>query len=264
MLSLSITAYEETGSPSRYGQGILKCIRPAQEHDAVDEIVVVDDGSADFGKLLELLGDQPKVKLFHNRQNLGVFTNKIEAVARAGNEWVVTCDSDNIMEKSYLDQVVQMQKDPDTWYCPSFAKPRFDYRKLVGTYDRGSVAELLGRPLALCAINTGNQVVHRDSFMTVFGKYLGHKRFDLMLPNYLDLPEAEREEERWWLAYGANDSCILNMLWMFNAGRICLVPGLEYDHYISEDPQGSNFERAPAEKGRVTMKLVEILRGDTP
>ena len=95
MISLAVTAFREMSEAQLFGRRLQRCIQSAQEHDAVSEIVIVDDGSDHFDKLEALLRDQAKVKLYRNQSRMGVFTNKVEAVLSATGEWIITCDSDN-------------------------------------------------------------------------------------------------------------------------------------------------------------------------
>jgi hypothetical protein len=199
-----------------------------------------------------------RTRFYHNEENLGVFGNKLEAIASCRCDWVVNCDSDNLMDANYLDLVVSLKKNHDTWYCPSFARPEFDYRGLVGRWDLANVQELLEKPLAECALNTGNQIVHRESFMEVFRGYRG-RRFDLLQPNYLELPTSKRTTHRHRLVYDAKDSLIFNMEWLFAGGTLEIVPGLEYDHYYTSGPE-SNYARAPAEKDKLNEVLVAELK----
>ena len=102
--SFAVTAYKEMCAARRHGQRLLEALAPAQAHDPIDEIVVVDDGSEDHAELAEFLKGQPKVKYCHNEENRGVFGNKIEAVAQSSGEWVITCDSDNLMAQDFLNR----------------------------------------------------------------------------------------------------------------------------------------------------------------
>lgn len=256
MLSFAVTAYNEMTEPQRFGQRLLDCIRAAESHPAIDEIVIVNDGLTGLEELTEMLTGTQKVQLFNNDTRQGVFTNKIEAVARATNDWVITCDSDNVMDAAYIDHVAELDRRPMTWYCASFARPQFDYRRLVGRWDIKTVRSFFETLIAACAINTGNQVVYRPEFMRVFDHFRGVRRFDLMLPNYLVLPDNERGKEEWHLVYGACDSILLNIEWFLAGGTLEFRPGLEYDHAVHVDKSGSNYDRAPADKER----LAEILR----
>ena len=282
-ISFAVTAFNEMSEGRNQGRKLLKSLAWAQGRPAVGEIVVVNDGSSDWNELISLVlrtakrGEgqchsysdtclcwepspgRPGTWFYHNPENLGVFGNKLEAIARCGGDWVVNCDSDNTMDANYLDMVASLDKKPNTWYCPSFARPEFDYRGLVGRWDLASAQELLAMPLAECALNTGNQIVHRESFMKVFGGYRG-RRFDLMLEeNYLGLSMPERAEHKWRLVFDAKDSFIFNMLWLSSGGKLEIVPGLEYDHYYTSGPE-SNYARAPEEKDKLNDILVAELR----
>ena len=258
MTSFAVTAYNEMSAAQLHGQRLLDCIRPAQNHPAISEIVVVDDGSEDFEQLADLLRREPKVTFHHNPVNRGVFGNKIEAIARAAGPWVITCDSDNLMKADFIDKILAMPLEPHTWYCPSFARTHFDYRSLIGKYDLSTIGQILDRPMGACCLNTGNQIVCRETFMGVFGKYRG-QRADLMMPNWLNIPESEREKRYWRLVFDACDSFILNMEWLTAGNRMHVVEGLEYDHYYGEGEE-SNYARAPKQKTVLNDKLMQELR----
>lgn len=261
MISFAVTAYNEMAEGRKCGQLILNCIRAAMQHPAIGEVVVVDDGSEDFGKLLRMLTDKPKVRLFDNVHNLGVFGNKLEAIAQCSGEWVITCDSDNVMDETFINDlvgIIETEKEPRTWYCPSFARTHFDYRGLVGKYTLGNVAEMMAEPMAACCLNTGNQTVHREQFMKVFGWYR-QERADLIMPNWLDLTPEQRPMKYWRLVFDACDSFIFNMEWFLSGGTMHVVEGMEYDHYYAGGPE-SNYNRAPQEKGRLGEVLFEELR----
>lgn len=259
MFTFAVTAYQEMTPQRLHGQRLLRCLQAAIHHPHVSEIVVVDDCSNDYTGLEGKVAHLPKVHLYHNPVNYGVFGNKVEAVARATNDWVITCDSDNLMDAGFIDHVCSLLPlHCGTWYQPSFARPDFDYRKLTGLWSLASVYELLAKPLADCCLNTGNQVVHRPRFLEVLGRYRG-QRFDLMMPNWLDVPPEQRQTEHWRQVYNAADSFILNMEWLCadNGHRFFVVPGLEYDHYRATTNEG-NYVRAPKEK----VRLAEYLHGE--
>ena len=260
-LSFAVTAFNEMAEENKRGENILRCISSAQTHPDVAEIVIVDDHSSDFDQLQDWLQDEPRVRLCRNSENRGVFGNKLEAIARCKGDWVINSDSDNYMSPEYLNLVLTMPKDPDTWYCPSFAKPQFDYRQLVGNYGLGDIirTQMFTHPMAGCAFNTGNSVVHRESFMEVFGRFR-RERFDLMLPNYLNRTDEQRESHYDRLIWDANDSFIFNMEWLTAGNKIQITEGMEYDHHYSSGPD-SNYARAPAEKSVLNKALVtELLK----
>ena len=272
-LSFAITAYNEMTAPQQYGGRLMKCISAAVDHSAVGEVVISNDGPAGLDEVAKMLEGMPKVKLFSNPIRMGVFTNKIEAIARATNDWVITCDSDNVMDGKYIDYIRSLSRShkmfglprsPKTWYCASFAKPQFNYRRLVGRWDIDSIGQgFFDALIAACAINTGNQTVNRLEFMKVFERFRGVRRFDMMLPNYMNLSEEERQTEDWHLVYGACDSVLLNIEWFLAGGSLEICEKLEYDHAVHVDKSGSNYDRAPADKERLALTLRQHLAQGT-
>lgn len=263
MLSFAVTSYNEMTEPQKFGQRLLDCISAAREHPAIGEIVIVNDGPAGLEEVTEMLEGMPKVKLFSNATNQGVFTNKIEAIARCSCDWVITSDSDNFQDATYVDRVITLAQDPKIWYCASFAKPQFDYRRLIGRWNIKTMKGFFESLIASCAINTGNWTVNHPEFMQVFDRFRGVKRFDLMLPNYMSLSEEERQKENWHLVYGACDSILLNMEWLLAGGTLEFCDGLEYEHAVHIDKSGSNYDRAPVEKEQLAMILRQHLAEGT-
>lgn len=260
MLSLAITAFEETSDRRNNGKNILRCISAAQASPYIDDITIVDDGSDDFEELSLIIAAKPKVYLYHNQNNRGVFGNKIEAIAHAKNDWVVTCDSDNFMDKEYLARVALENKNWQTWYLPSFARPKFDYRALIGEYDLSTLFGIVNRPIFPCLFNTGNQVVQRTAFLNVFGEYRD-KRADLIMPNWLNIPQGRRENHYWRMVFDACDSFLFNYYWVLAGNRINIMEDWEYDHRYATGDDG-NYSRSPKEKGDLgAILLAELKEG---
>lgn len=242
MITLAVTAYQEASRG--HGLWIQECVAFALQHPEVGHVTVVDDCSDDFPELRNILGGAVrtgKVTLMHNRRNLGVFGNKLESVYQSPSDWVQLCDSDNIMGPDYYDCLVAYKWTPDIWLCPSFARPRFDYRHLCGTWRLGDAPRLLDQPMIQCCLNTGNQFVHRSTFLEVFGKYRGHD-FQTMQPNYLNAPDVD--SLFWRKVYDAKDSVFLNKEWLLAGKCLEIAEGLEYEHRISGQ---SSYDRAPEE-----------------
>lgn len=258
MFSFAVTAYNEMSQFGKQGQRLLECISAAQDCEEISEIVIVDDFSGEFLALSDLLQDQPKVRLYQNLENFGVFGNKLEAIAKCTGDWVITCDSDNRMGQEYLEHIDELAWRPDTWYCPSLASPNFDYRHLIGLYDLKTLDSVFHKSLFGCCLNTGNQTVHRNSFLSVFDKYRG-PRSDLKLPNFLDLSESQRLSQHSKDVFNANDSFIFNMLWLEAGNSLRICPGLEYAHHYTSG-KDSNYARAPKEKSVLNSVLMRRLK----
>lgn len=256
--TLGITAYRETSRGG--GEWLLECIEPALGCDLISEVLIIDDGSDDWTETAYELPDNPKINFLHLGTNQCVFGAKIASVCHANSEWVQMCDSDNIMGPEYFERLAEVVGDCNVWYSPSFAKPVFDYRSFARDepYDIRQYAGLIGRPMFECLANTGNMCCHRTVFDNVFREYLG-KPAHLMWPNWLELDTLDTEEYR--QAWNALDSFMLNLKWLMRGGKIQVVPGLEYDHRVTEHKQDSNYNRAPDLKDRMGKVLLKHLAG---
>jgi len=254
-VTLAITAFNE----SQRGDfdWIHECIAPAIHHPLVREIVVVNDGTPDFGELVQNLSGIPKVRLFHNPVNLGVFGNKVTSVERSTSEWVLMCDSDNVMGEDYYDRLVDIGLwDSDAIYATSFARPNFDYRSYIGEMslekfgdlqaNGANIRKLQDRYMFWCLANTGNQFVHRSAFLDALDG-IPRERFDLWQPNYFGVSQGGRPDMHWRMAYDAQDSFFINRMWLMAGGSIQIVDGLEYSHRVDKAAPG-NYDRSPADK----------------
>jgi glycosyltransferase involved in cell wall biosynthesis len=258
-----VTAYDE----SRRGgcQWIMECLKAAQDNPHVDEIIVVNDGTPDWAYLACELAPIQKLRFVQNPARLHVFGNKLESVWQATSDWCLMCDSDNIMDRNYYDILAEQQPwEDDCWYCASKANPTFDYRKFIGTWDRQTILDIVARDASMywCFVNTGNQFIHRKTFLDIFGKYRG-KRFDLEQPDYFKAEN--RQDEKWFLAYGAQDSFFFMKEWLVAGNRVKCVDGLEYDHRIKTGDR-SNYERGPIEKCYLApayyLELIDAVNGE--
>ncbi len=244
-VSLCVTAYCETSRG--YCSWIRECIAPACDSTFIDEIVVVNDGTSDYPELAAALRDMPKLRFVHNPERLHVFGNKLESVWQATSDWVLMCDSDNVMGSSYyrtLQSVAPWKKND--WFCASQAEPTFNYGKFVGKWKLPEFLKLVARDPSMfwCFVNTGNQFVHRETFLNLFDRYRG-KRFDLEQPDYFGA--RDRSDEKWFLAYGADDSFFMLKEWLMAGYAVHCVDGLKYVHRTGIGKL-SNYERGPALK----------------
>lgn len=91
-ISICITTY------NRFDQFLSVIIPKYLEYTKyVDDIVVVDDASDDYDKLLAVYGHfHPIVRVFRQETNVGLLKNKITACAKAKNDWICIMDSDNL------------------------------------------------------------------------------------------------------------------------------------------------------------------------
>ena len=199
----------------------------------ISEIIIVDDCSTEPGikeKVNSLAGG--KVKVFHQAQNRGMSRNKADAISYASNEWCIIFDSDNVITPDYLD-AIPVYLSSDTIYCPSFAKPEFDFRFHEGKfYDQKKSAREIRLDGYNVAMNCCNYLVHRDTYMAVYKFNPAHIASDTI-----------------WHAYNHLKA----------GGSFYIVPGMHYYHRVHK---GSGFlqgvdhnMRMQAEVRKMIMEL---------
>jgi glycosyltransferase involved in cell wall biosynthesis len=183
-LSLAITTY------NRYDL-LKESYAQLIDDPRISEIIIVDDCSTDPGikeKVNSLAGG--KVKVFHQLENRGMSMNKRDAIAYASNPWVVIFDSDNVIKRDYLDAFWKdrLQHEwafdvDNSWpelnnetmhpksviFCPSWAKPEFDFRKYeMDQFGAKEAAkEIKNDSFNLC-MNCCNCIVNRDFYLKTY------------------------------------------------------------------------------------------------
>lgn len=226
MITLAITTYNRD-------QMVIEAIQNVLDDPRISEIVIVDDCS-DQGfyaslkfKLFRI--NNPKIKLYRNEKNLDCYRNKREAVSKASNGWVMLLDSDNIMDKGYVDRFVlehekRHKEDPfshEVIYTPEYAMPHFDFKSLSGIMiSRNNVAELLETHKQLeTLLNACNYA---------FNKWI-----------YLDVWDGTVDPV-------TSDSIYFAYKWLELGCRIYVTPGMQYTHRIhSGSHYQTNIKRTP-------------------
>jgi hypothetical protein len=156
-----------------------------------------------------------KVRFYRNAENLGAFANKLATLALCPPGFVLLLDSDNIAGKDYLDALFEDPRwDPGTIYCPEFAEPAFDFRRISGKvidFERARLT-LSGAKIRWfrALLNTGNFVVDRDRYVACAQPYRD-------------------------IAVAAADVIAFNYLWLRAGGRLKVVRGMRYRHRRHEN-----------------------------
>jgi glycosyltransferase involved in cell wall biosynthesis len=227
ILSLAITTFNRAELLFRSFERVLNDPR-------IGEVVIVDDASESkyFDKILNYCHRKPKVRIHRNNINLGVYHNKYQSVKLSNNPFVIVFDSDNIIEKDYLDALeVCGELSNNTVYTPSFAKPEFDYKHLSGKYiDRTNVSKAFKERRFDCLINTMNCVVPRENYLKVYN------------------PDIEP---------AAADSAYFNYRWLEAGGNLYIVPGMEYEHLIHS---GSHYRQTIGESNKMHSEVMSLLK----
>jgi glycosyltransferase involved in cell wall biosynthesis len=260
---VAVTTYNEVERSA--GRWLRENLEAMLRSPHVGDIVVVNDGTPDYGELSGLLYQWfgTRVRCQQNPENLGVFGNKLTSLEAARGEWCVIADSDNVFNVDYFDRIMALRDavpcgswDPCVAYVASFGRTDFDYRPFIGDWTLANAPEIVGRPCGWCLCNCGNWFVNRKLFLAAFDG-IPRKRFDLAQPDYLGI--GDRTDLYWRRVYDALDSFYINKRWWLAGGTLRVVDGLEYTHRVDTVAPG-NYVRSPQEKECIgPIYLVEMI-----
>jgi hypothetical protein len=189
----------------------------------IKEIVIVDETGEDYDILSQVYQDEPKLRLFKNETRLGPFLNKVECMKKASCEWICLMDSDNFADLDYFEgfsTYTSNNPDPKILYCPSFAKPHFDYRDLENILiNKYTIRSLLAtnKGNSKTAFNTGNYIFHINIFYTI----------QTILLSNNDVKELSKQ------CYSC-DVIYMNYLLLQNSYFFVFVPKMYYSHVVHD------------------------------
>lgn len=218
----------------------LESFLNVNDDDRVEHIVVCDDVSTDgsFEKLsveFKNANKYPKVDLYKNEVNLDCYANKMTSMELLDTYWGIILDSDNIINKSYLDVIYSIQDwDKKTSYMPSFAMPHFDYRQYEGiVLSKENIAEYIDKPMISTCLNCMNFFINVDEYLKTWS-------------DEIDPITA--------------DSIFFNYLWFKRGNKMMIVPGLNYEHRVHG---GSHYQNNVHRTGNLSGQIInKIKRGE--
>jgi glycosyltransferase involved in cell wall biosynthesis len=226
MISLCITTY------NRF-EMLMESFAQVLNDDRISEIVIVDDCSdiTIYDKILASTFDMSKVRLIRNSENLGMSLNKRKAIEAAKNDWCIIFDSDNVIGPDYLDAMfpITLPLDHTTIYCPSFARPRFDFRKYEGWHILHA-GNMMQESMGECFFNCCNYMVNRDEYLRVYEHNPAMKGTDTIWFNYL---------------------------WLKARNSFYVVPGMEYIHRVHD---GSGFLQDCSYNMKRAKEIKELIK----
>jgi len=226
-ISLCITTFQRF-------QCTLESFVQVANDDRLAEIIIVDDCSdqAIYKQLETAVSFCDKVKLYRNEINLDCFLNKHKAISLSTSDFVIILDSDNVIDKSYLDRIFEIENwDKNTSYMPSAAAPNFIYTHFAGmTFSKTNVANFLSERLFDTMLNCFNFFINRDEYLRVFSNEINPITADSIWFNYL------------WFAAG---------------NKMYVVPNLFYQHVISED---SHYKMKNKETGNLYNEIIDKIK----
>ena len=203
-------------------------------HPAVDEVVIVDDGSRleeyqSLKDFVDSLDCGNRIKIFRREENRGALLTKLECVERSSSEWVLVLDSDNTAFSSYLDALAGIRNpDSQTFYCASWAWPWFPFQDFSGLrmdFESACKWTRSGALKRVYIFNDGNYLVNRKSY-------------------------SEAVEGMGMITSDVADVMVVNYQWLSKGGSLEVLPGVSYFHRVD----ASSFWNQTAEesKKRVT------------
>ncbi len=173
---------------------LIKSFEKVLADDRISEIIISDDHSDDniyFDLKRKLIDESAfsrtsKVKLHRNDINIGMSLNKAKSISLATNEWCILLDSDNVIDKDYIDCLYDLFKwEPDIIYQPDFAAPSFDFRKFAGIcVDKNTNKKYIDDSMYFCFLNACNYFVHRQTYLETYEHNSLIKEVDTMWHNY--------------------------------------------------------------------------------
>jgi glycosyltransferase involved in cell wall biosynthesis len=215
---------------------LLESFDKVLKDDRVGEIVIVDDFSSEenYNDVRNAVKWMPKVKLYRNDKNLDCYRNKHEAISKATNEYCIILDSDNVIDKAFIDKIYQQEWEPETILAPDWAMPTFDYTEFSGlTVTRQNVADYMKKKFFTTCLNCMNYFVNRDKYMEVWDGSVDPVTADSIFQNYN---------------------------WLKSGYKIKIVEGLRYFHRIHNGSQYQNNNQR-TEKGfyeKIEQNLMEL------
>lgn len=227
-ISLCITTF------NRYELTARSCMH-VLEDSRIKEIVILDDASTDgsYEKLKAYYGPFAKVKVIRQARNRGMSVTKRDVIALASEPWAIILDSDNEIDRTYLDALSTIPLQKDTIYCPDWAMPQFDYRSFAGlTIDKSNVKKYLRMPMFEQHLNTANYVVPAYEYCQVYQH-----------------DEAVKETDTIHYAY----------LWLKSGGKFHIVPGMRYQHLVHSESGWLKNADYNIKKGREILNMIETL-----
>lgn len=240
MISLAITTHNRSGFVAESFINVL-------ENEYIEEIVIVDDCSdiAIYNNLNTLLHrlNHCKVKLWRNTKNIGSFANKIRSIKSCHNDWVLSLDSDNVIDNDYIETLKQLEKNPDTIYCPcklynvNRTKVQWDYSEFSSVIiDRNNVRDYVENVNFETSLNTGNNFLHRNTFLNAM--------------KLIDVPVNQ---------ISGGDGTYISYLWLLSGGKIKIINELVYGHRIHDGSYYlQHIEDAVKFNSRTYQKIREL------
>lgn len=199
------------------------------QNELISEIIISDENGNDYELIQKHFSSYEKIKCFKNESRLGPFLNKLNACAKASNEWIVLIDSDNFADieyfkivKKYIQERIGVD-EKNIILAPAKALPNFNYSHLSGMiFKKGRFQE--NKTIEKRIIN--NNFSGSETLMNT-GNYVLNKH----LINNLNIASEKQNIP----FSSACDVIYLNTLFFEQLDlNMHIVPNLEYSHVVHD------------------------------
>lgn len=205
----------------------------------VSEIIICDDCSIEFDDLHALITEfnNNKIILFKNDVNLGCYHNKLHTVSKCTNDWCILLDSDNIINRDYIDILFNIDNwDNNLIYAPMWAKTfpdkpseNLNYSEYSNMLvDSKNYIQLFQQTKFQCLINTCNYFLPTYNFLKAMNKY----KYERKIIDSLD-------------------SAVLFTDWLCDNHNVIVVENLTYSHRLHSN---SNYVLSDSKKHSNSVK----------
>lgn len=200
---------------------MMETMSASLSDDRVSEIIICDDKSNDIEILENLIAslNNPKIKLYKNQINLGVYHNKIKTVTYCSNQWALLIDSDNIITKEFIDRIFEIETwCTNTIYAPSYAytfpqgpSQLLNFESYAGTYITPEIyiQHAISNINFQCLINNCNYFIPTAEFIKSM-PYNDYKRDTI----------------------DSMDGAVLFTDWLCNKNTVFIVKNMQYKHRL--------------------------------
>jgi len=215
---------------------LFECFAQVYDDPRINDITIVDDASdLDlFNRIKEKCDKMPKVRLLRNPTNRDCYRNKMTALSFIGCEYGILLDSDNVIDKNYLDRIFEYEWVPEIILTPDFAQPSFNFTAYSGLLvTKENVAEYIDKPLFETMLNAANYFVNRTQYLRSWDGNIDPVTSDSIFQCYN---------------------------WLVAGGKIQVVKGLNYFHRVHPGShyQTQNNRTAPGFHNSILQKLREL------
>ena len=116
-ISIYIPTYN---SDNTIEESILSVINQTRKFD---QIIIVDDGSNDNTK--NILKKFDNIKIITNHKNLGIGKSRNIGIDASENNLIASIDSDVVLEKNWLENILKIFKEKNAVYCCGNLKEKY-------------------------------------------------------------------------------------------------------------------------------------------